>query len=99
MEMSEMELLVDLVKRSNVRELTLRNGEARITLKKACNEAAVLVGGDLVPYQSMEEFDQHDSGYAPISNGYQEYESEAREAPAAEAVTAPLVGIFHHVKP
>src|ERR1700722_15134937 len=97
MEMSEMEQLVDLVKRSNIRELSLRNGDARVTLKKNCITSDIAVGGDLVPYRSPDDSEEVyiDAG----SNGYADYSVPPDDEDGIEAVTAPLVGIFHHVKP
>jgi acetyl-CoA carboxylase biotin carboxyl carrier protein len=94
MEMSEMELLIDLVKRSKVRELTLRNGDSRVTLKRSPFEAVVEVGGELVPYQEAEHADagSQDNVYNN-GGGMMQVEDDI------EAVTAPLVGIFHHIKP
>src|SRR5580700_8072136 len=97
MEMSEMEQLIDLVKRSKVRELTLRNGDSRITLKKLASEAPIEIGGELVPYQVQVE-------HAGNTVDDREYaDASGIDIPALqddiEPVTAPLVGVFHHIKP
>jgi acetyl-CoA carboxylase biotin carboxyl carrier protein len=98
MEMTEMEQLIDLVKRSAVRELTLRNGESRITLKKSPLESAAEVGGELIPYQV--QVDQTNSNvHSPQSVESTGMAGMMDVTDDIEAVTAPLVGIFHHIKP
>ena len=86
-----MEQLVALFKQSRVRELTLKQGVARITLKQTVPVAASEIGGELVPYSAESAlFDMFTSGY------------EAEFASAAEKsveVTSPLVGVFHHTRP
>ncbi len=86
-----MEQLVALFKQSRVRELTLKQGVARITLKQTVPGAASEIGGELVPYSAESAlFDTFASGY------------EAEFASAIEKsveVTSPLVGVFHHTRP
>jgi acetyl-CoA carboxylase biotin carboxyl carrier protein len=102
MEMTEIEQLIDLLKTSNVRELTLRNGDSRITLKKSPFETTVQVGSALVPYQlPAEQMDlqQLDADVRDTSYAYGDGLPLADSKDDIEEVTAPLVGIFHHVKP
>ena len=96
-----MEQLIDLMKRSKVRELTLRNGDSRVTLKKSPTLRPVIeVGGDLVPYQSPQFIG---TVWMPLAcmivHDYAVAGGMMESGDDVEAVTAPLVGIFHHVKP
>ena len=95
MDVVELERLVEIVRKANIRELTLRQGESRITLKKT----APITGpaGALVPYV-----------HGMVVTQYEEYEADQSDedgATGAEShwilstVTAPLVGVYHHVKP
>ncbi len=59
MEMSEIEQLIELMNRSHLRELTVRQGDTRITVKKSPIDGAVAVGSELVPYES--QFDGTDA--------------------------------------
>jgi acetyl-CoA carboxylase biotin carboxyl carrier protein len=95
MEMSEIEQLIELMNRSNLRELTVRQGDSRITVKKSPFENAIDVGSDLVPYKAQIE------GADAVAHtiAYDGSTGILEAADDVEAVTAPLVGIFHHVKP
>lgn len=97
MEMTEMQQLVDLVKRFNIRELTVRNGESRVTLKKSVLDSIDRGAGSLVPYQTPDELAF--AGTDEVVYAYADGVAVAEVAERIEAVTAPLVGIFHHVKP
>jgi biotin carboxyl carrier protein len=97
MEMSEMEKLIELVKGSRLRELTLRNGDSRLTLKKSGLDIGVDIGGELVPYQLQSEHE--DSGAPGAVYAYSDPVAVITVQEDIQAVTAPLVGIFHHVKP
>lgn len=94
MDVTELENLVALVQKSNVRELTLRQGEARITIRKA----------------ALPVTESFSASYAHVSHVFPEHSSEERELSldtAAEDserekvgfITSPLVGVFHHVSP
>jgi len=89
-----MELLIDLVKRSKVRELTIRNGDSRVNFKKSPFETTVEVGGELVPYQTHAVGNGHTAANTAFAGAMMDEQDED-----IEAVTAPLVGIFHHIKP
>jgi len=99
MDLAEMEQLVDLVKRSNIRELTIKQGDARITLKKSLEQDFIVeVGGELAVY----EVDEIVSAEGELSTFISNFSGEdvERDATVSEyAITAPLVGTFHHVKP
>jgi biotin carboxyl carrier protein len=88
MDHTEMEELVALFKQSRVRELTIKQGVARITLKQTVEPEEGSVSGDLVPYVSAGD-------EVP-------YASEPVEQAPSERtvdVTSPLVGVFHHTRP
>ncbi len=97
MELSEIEQLVDLMKRSNVRELTLKSGESRITLKKPLPDVAG--GMEIAVYEYGEVAvgspNNDDAGF----EGEYDFNSEITDSEMLQHVTAPLVGIFHNVKP
>ena len=85
MEISELERLAALVRRHNISELTLRQGEARVTLRAPALEAEAF--GDEEPYDDGEAVTDERSDAASSA------------APGQVTVTAPLVGVFHHIKP
>ena len=88
MEISEIERLVELVKDSNISELTLKQGTDRITLKKSHETPSP--SQDLTIAEVSEFDDTIDSEFA----------DEQPEAPnSMELIIAPLVGIFANVKP
>ena len=94
-DMTELERLVELVQKSNIRELTLRQGEARLTLKKPSSEDLYRDrGGALIPYEGEVEIDSNFGSEEPLEVLPTESERED-----FALVTAPLVGVFHHVKP
>lgn len=93
MDITELEQLVKLVEKSNIRELTLRQGEARLTLKKPAMEETVR-GGALIPYPGGVEIESRFG--AEESSNQLPYAANVEEH---SLVTAPLVGVFHHVKP
>ena len=88
MEISELERLVELVKGSNIGELTLNQGADRLTLKKKT----------VASPPSQEFFAPTSESYEEMV--VSEYsDSLTVEEPMKELVFAPLVGIFSHVKP
>lgn len=90
MDITELESLAALVQKANIRELTLRQGEARITLRKALSE----------PVSTQIPFSEHPAEYYGESGEY--HAEEATEDSLAEKatfITSPLVGVFHHVSP
>jgi len=96
MDFSELEQLIGMVKNSQVGELTLRQGEARLTLRKAPNPQGMSVA--LVPSYNSTHLElvgdeDEDDGIVEAPN-LKLVETE-EEIP----ITSPLVGIFHHVKP
>ncbi|HLK58999.1 MAG TPA: biotin/lipoyl-containing protein [Chthonomonadaceae bacterium] len=94
MDLSELERLVQIVNNAAISDLTIRQGEARITLRKAVSPPGVSPGAMPRPYAYTSEDE-------PVWEGVVE-EEESDDAEAEERtlwVTAPLVGIFHHVKP
>ncbi|HZP82596.1 MAG TPA: biotin/lipoyl-containing protein [Chthonomonadaceae bacterium] len=100
---SELERLAELVRNADIRELTLKQGSARITIRKGPPRAPNSAGTALVPFV--------EAGGGEARNGSAEDEAESLEieSPFLEEdeeegeethwVTSPLVGIFHHVKP
>lgn len=88
MQIEEMERLVLLLRDSQVRELTLKQGTSRVTIRKP---APVLVQEDV-----------HESDWQTeteiVSEGETEFKSNI-DTPTRVPITAALVGFFHHVKP
>jgi acetyl-CoA carboxylase biotin carboxyl carrier protein len=91
MEITELEELVQLLRESNAGELTLRHEGERITIRKATRSASPSValthGG--------EEY-RYDTQYADVVDDDVEIATEHEQS---VLVTAPLVGVFRHVKP
>ena len=88
LEINELESLVELLKNARISELTLKQGDHRITLRKP---ADVPTGSALVPV-----------GDTPYTETELQGDWEVEATPAApEPITiiAPLVGFFHHIKP
>ncbi len=85
MNLDELEQLVALLQNSNVRELTLKQGDKRLTLRRETSR------NDL---QTEEPEMLH-----PVElNGFQvDFADEQAEAQAV--VSAPYVGVFHHIRP
>lgn len=91
MNLDELERLVTLVKDANIGELTLKQNGARITIRRQTADN----GGALTETEA-EYFQEA----MPAENGTAAL--ELREPVAEEKLTlvnAPLVGVFHHVKP
>lgn len=89
MEIGELEQLVQLVRESNAGELTIRQEGARVTIRKSAQAAtpSVVFEGD------QDEYD-YPSQFAEVMD-----ELGAESPDRTVMVTAPLVGIFAHVKP
>jgi len=86
MDVSELERLIALMQNARISELTLREGDSRVTLRKnraVASTALVAYGDDGVEY-----FTEVDVS-----------EPSAPEPPEDITVIAPLVGVFRHVKP
>jgi acetyl-CoA carboxylase biotin carboxyl carrier protein len=99
---AELERLAELVRNADIRELTLKQGSARITIRKGPPRPPTSTGTALVPFA--------DAGIVESRNGSVEDESESLEveSPFLEEdeegvethwIASPLVGIFHHIKP
>jgi biotin carboxyl carrier protein len=92
MKIEEMEQLVQLLRESNVGELTLRQEGERVTIRKSATSAA--------PY-FVEDRDEDEygfeGGYAEPSDDEDENADDVHTR--SVLVTAPLVGVFAHVKP
>ena len=99
MDISELERLVQYVRNAPIRDLTLRQGEGRITIRKSAYGSSV--GSQALTVQSYAP----DSGSSEFGFGddrdenQTEHEYEAVAQDQTLGVTAPLVGIFHHIKP
>lgn len=91
MDLTEIEQLVSLVNGSDIRELTLRQGDARITIRKSS------LGADA--YLAPEPADDTAIQASGVSGGLSGQAYARAAPPATVPVTAPLVGVFHHVKP
>jgi acetyl-CoA carboxylase biotin carboxyl carrier protein len=93
MDLSELERLVEMVKNAEVGELTLRQGNARLTLRKAAPTERM--SSALVPFHGshLDDFDDDDTEAVGVPD------LRMVEGDAEKMVFAPLVGIFHHVKP
>lgn len=90
MDTTELERLVELVQNARIRELTLKQNGARITIRKAVTPPTT--GTALVPYTEEAE--------AETLTAYEAEEVTTYvEMPQRLYVTAPLVGLFRHVKP
>lgn len=91
MDLDELERLVDLVQSANIRELTLRQNDARVTIRKAASP----VGSQaLTPY--VEGFDLEDE-VEPLEQNAppHPFEPEDQTVP----ILSPLVGVFRHTRP
>ncbi len=86
MDVSELERLIALVQNSKISELTLREGDKRVTIRRT----PIVSTGALTLYQ------------APDGEFISEFEPLEEAAPATPpdiTVIAPLVGVFRHIKP
>jgi acetyl-CoA carboxylase biotin carboxyl carrier protein len=90
MDLAELERLVALVQSAKIGELTLKQGQARITIRKASHSSQEL-STSLVPYTQIYP-DEREYSQA-------EEEFEAEEGEQSLLITAPLVGVFGHVRP
>jgi acetyl-CoA carboxylase biotin carboxyl carrier protein len=92
MEIAELEQLVNMVRESDVGELTIKHEGERVTIRKTVRSAQPSV--ELVP---------SDGGYAYGSDFAEVVDTDAEELaddqPPSTLITAPLVGVFGHVKP
>ncbi|MEP7098745.1 MAG: biotin/lipoyl-containing protein [Dokdonella sp.] len=90
MDIQELEQLAQMVRESNVGELTLRHEGQRITIRKSAHAATAVT-----------QFS--DADYAYTTDYAEVVDTEADEvierADPSVLVTAPLVGVFGHVKP
>lgn len=98
-DLNELDRLAELVESSNISELTLREGKARITIRRR-DRTAPASAGMLVPYGypagADVETESPDDDDLYIDAG--DFEDE-EEASSTSWIAAPLVGIFHHIKP
>jgi len=86
MDVSELERLIALMQNARISELTLREGDSRVTLRKRQTvEASALVAYGAPGGEYLTEVDI----------------SEPPPPPPPEDITviAPLVGVFRHIKP
>ena len=89
MEITELEILAQMVRDANVGELTLRHEGERVTIRKSTGGTATTVTTvDEKPYAAQYgEIVEEDDG------------SVETVLDPVTLVTAPLVGVFRHVKP
>ncbi|MCS6776042.1 MAG: biotin/lipoyl-containing protein [Chloroherpetonaceae bacterium] len=90
MDLEELERLAAMVQKANIRELTLRQGDARITLRKSVSagEPSILLASEDPDAEAIED----------LQETLLEDTEDAREEQIF-FVTAPLVGVFRHVNP
>ncbi|HLJ55303.1 MAG TPA: biotin/lipoyl-containing protein [Chthonomonadaceae bacterium] len=87
MEIAELEQLVQLVRASNAGELTLRHEGARVTIRKS-------------PAHSQDvEVETAPAEYEYTAEMTSMVDDSAADRETTMLVTAPLVGVFAHVKP
>ncbi|HZT44263.1 MAG TPA: biotin/lipoyl-containing protein [Chthonomonadaceae bacterium] len=91
MDIAELEQLLELIRDANIRELTLRQGDSRLTIRKTPSAGARTASLARIPaaVEAVEEVD-----FVGVDEGM-----FLPEGPVGVPITAPLVGIFHHVKP
>ena len=95
MELAELERLIELVQTANIGELTIRQGTARVTIRKASRSSRE-TSNALVP-RTPEHFDETEF---LVTDDDMDAEDEAQdEFDPMLLITAPLVGVFGHVKP
>lgn len=90
MDLSDLERLIEMVKHADVRELTLREGNARITIRKAETEPAETAVFAHLPDRS--------DWVADSASSLETARTAAEEGNPAP-VLAMRVGVFRHVKP
>ena len=89
MNVTELEALVELVKDARISEITLKQGDQRVTIKKPKSAASANSGASEF-YDEDADGDEADDGMT--------VESSLME-PESVVIFAPVVGYFHHVKP
>ncbi len=99
MDLNELERLVEMVQNANIRELTLKQQGARITIRKSVS-APRAESMALVPVPDEMDFPElyPEEGYSPEAPSSPEL-FVLEEEPPLVSVTAPLVGVYRHVKP
>ena len=85
MNIKEIQSLVDLVVSSGVSEVTLKNGERKLTIRRPALETVAPEVIQSIAYE-MEEPSSIDEQSLVVSD-------------ATSTVTAPMVGIFHYASP
>ncbi|HZO89497.1 MAG TPA: acetyl-CoA carboxylase biotin carboxyl carrier protein subunit [Chthonomonadaceae bacterium] len=101
---SDVERLADLVRNANIREITLKNGDVRITIRKGAS-AARAADSRLAPFapeSAWEMVEKNGVGEAGVGSEESQLLIETVEGAEAEPtvwITAPLVGVFRHLKP
>ena len=89
MNVTELEALVELVKDAKISEITLKQGDQRVTIKKPNTARALAESGASEAYYDDEGEDADDNMMV---------ESSLVEAEPI-VIIAPVVGYFHHLKP
>ncbi len=99
MNVEELERLVALVQNANIRELTLRQDDNRITIRKQIPPQTAPMSTALVPLEGGYEgvFQEADYTIEQTGSAFDGQIGENEENIAL--VTSPLVGVFHHLKP
>ena len=98
MNVEELERLVALVQNANIRELTLRQDDNRITIRKQVQPQTPPMSTALIPIEGGYEGVFHQADYTIEQTG-SAFDGEIGEEENISLVTSPLVGVFHHLKP
>ena len=89
MDVSELERLIALMQNASISELTLREGNTRVTLRKSHRS----------PSTAMTAYEASGDSQGDFVTELDLTESLPPVPPADTIVTAPLVGVFRHIKP
>lgn len=89
MDVAELERLIALMQNASISELTLREGDARVTLRKKRRTAS----GALVAFETDRD------SLSEYVTDVDLTESLPPSPPEDITIFAPLVGIFRHIKP
>src|SRR5690349_1931752 len=97
MELDELERLVEMVQNANISELTLKQGESRVTIRKAARGTGVMSTA-LIPLSNA--YAEETEFLVTEEEDDSDPEDEMREeSEQTLLITSPLVGVFGHVKP
>ena len=92
MDLAELERLVALVQTANIRELTLKQGMKRVTIRKG-------TGGVSTALVPLNETYLEETEFLVMEDDLDPYDEPSEDPEQTIRITAPLVGVFGHVKP